>query len=83
MALENAKRVSNAHEELLKPLLDGRIIELTFGEQRSGGSGVQEELYHARRITKINSFEPDMIKNKRYRDEECADATGLMPKKSS
>lgn len=76
-----AKEVFKAYDLVLKPLLGGTNEKLTLEEYHNEHNGVRQEMLRAKAITKIEGFTMDMIKNGRYRDEECADATGLMPKR--
>ncbi|KAL8993734.1 MAG: hypothetical protein Q9188_007250 [Gyalolechia gomerana] len=83
MPPEKAKEVSEAFRLVLKPILDHGNRELTMEEYNGRGeSEVGEEIKLAREITKVDGFVPDMIQNGRYRAEESADLTGLMPKVS-
>ncbi|KAL9025989.1 MAG: hypothetical protein Q9196_005280 [Gyalolechia fulgens] len=79
MPPEKAGEVSEAFRIVLKPLMNGRNARMTY---ENDDEEEVVELHHAQEITKINGFTPDMIENERYRDEECADHTGVMPKVS-
>ncbi|KAL8935133.1 MAG: hypothetical protein Q9216_005571 [Gyalolechia sp. 2 TL-2023] len=62
MAPEKAKDVSEAFKVVLKPTLDGGNRKLTMEEcNGEGGSGVDEEIKRARKITKVEGLVSGII----------------------